>query len=382
LEERKVFLSFMESCELCFQIGDVWEWEYPVYIAPQLLPSKKPEDVERNWKNKQGKCLYLIYYHQFLHSAIIQRFIVRAGHLAEVSKIWKNGISFYYQSSEALIEVIEVDPKKIDLQNKPSAEVISIQIFGPDSRELLQRIRNEFENIHHFEAAPVEWISVNGIDFIAFEEFKKYWNNSEVQILIARSGNKVKLKDLMEFLPHEDFQQRPGAEKPGIRELPSLKEQSPMTKPKAINIFISYSHKDEIFKDELVDIWLKPLKRNINNLEVWDDRKISAGQEWEPAILEKLNSADVIILLISQPFLASDFCTDIEMTRALERRQSEGILVLPILIRDCTWEDSPIARLQIVPRDGKPLNTLPDQDTAWKTVMQEIKKALDARVIR
>jgi hypothetical protein len=103
-----------------------------------------------------------------------------------------------------------------------------------------------------------------------------------------------------------------------------------MTKSKAVNIFISYSHKDEICKDELVDSWLTPLKRNIN-LADWDDRKILAGQEWKPAILEKLNSAEVIILLISQPFLTSDFCTDIEMTRALERRQSEGILVIPIL---------------------------------------------------
>jgi internalin A len=378
LEEQEVFLSVMVSCELCFQLN--WDLKNPIYIAPQLLPSKKPEYIELNWKNKQGKCLHLIYRHQFLHSAIIQRFIVRAGPLTKASQMWKNGISFHYQSSEALIEVIEVDSKIIDLQNKPSAEVISIQIFGSDNRELLQRIRNEFERIHHFEAAPVEWISVNGIDFIAFEEFKKYWNNSEVQILIAPSGNKVELQDLMEFLPHEEREQRPGAEKPGIRELPSLKEQQTMTKQKAINIFISYSHKDEEFKDELVDIWLKPLKRNIN-FEYWDDRKILAGQEWEPAILEKLNSADVIILLLSQPFLASDFCTDIEMNRALERRQAEGILVLPILIRECNWEDSHIAKLQIVPRDCKPLNTLPDRDTAWKTVVQEIKKALAARAI-
>jgi hypothetical protein len=85
---------------------------------------------------------------------------------------------------------------------------------------------------------------------------------------------------------------------------------------KALTAFISYSHIDENFKNEL-DKHLQPLKRQ-NLIETWHDGKISAGQEWNKAISERLKHADIVLLLISIDFINSYYCYEVELEEALE----------------------------------------------------------------
>ena len=87
-----------------------------------------------------------------------------------------------------------------------------------------------------------------------------------------------------------------------------------------VEVFISYSHKDEALKEELED-HLSLLQRG-KLISVWHDRKIGAGREWADQIDERLESAQIILLLISAKFLASDYCHDIEMRRAMERHEA------------------------------------------------------------
>ena len=96
-------------------------------------------------------------------------------------------------------------------------------------------------------------------------------------------------------------------------------------------VFISYSHKDEGWKDRLLP-HLKALEQ-AGLVVVWDDRRIDPGGKWYPEILEAMAQAGVSVCLISPDFLASEFCVKEEIPYLLERRESEGMAL--ILVWGC-----------------------------------------------
>ena len=98
-----------------------------------------------------------------------------------------------------------------------------------------------------------------------------------------------------------------------------------------VSIFISYSHKDETLREEL-DVHLASLKRQ-GKIQAWHDRAIEAGTEWDTAIKQHLETAQVILLLISPRFMASDYCYDLEMQRAIERHDQGTARVIPIILK-------------------------------------------------
>jgi len=149
-----------------------------------------------------------------------------------------------------------------------------------------------------------------------------------------------------------------------------------MTSTRApIELFISYSHKDEPLREQL-GTHLSLLKRQ-GVIDEWHDRRIGAGQEWAGAIDEHLNGADVILLLVSADFLASDYCYDLEMTRALERHDARDACVIPVILRSVDWRGAPFAKLQALPRDGKPVTSWLDRDEAFTDVARGIRRAVE-----
>jgi tetratricopeptide (TPR) repeat protein len=142
-----------------------------------------------------------------------------------------------------------------------------------------------------------------------------------------------------------------------------------------IEIFCSYAHKDEALMQEL-EIHLSGLKRQ-GLVSTWHDRKIEAGTDWAQAIHAQLEQALVILLLVSPDFIASDYCYQIEMQRAVRRHEENSARVIPIIIRPCDWSHTPFARLQSLPRDGKPITTWENQDVAWHNVAAGIRRAIE-----
>ncbi len=116
----------------------------------------------------------------------------------------------------------------------------------------------------------------------------------------------------------------------------------------AIEVFYSYSHHDEVLRDEL-EKHLSILRRQ-GVISQWHDRQIGAGREWEGQIDQRLNSAQVILILISADFLASDYCYDIEMMRAMERNDSGEARVIPVILRSVDWRGAPFGKLQAPPK--------------------------------
>lgn len=143
-----------------------------------------------------------------------------------------------------------------------------------------------------------------------------------------------------------------------------------------IKIFFSYSHKDEMLRDEL-EIHLSVLKRQ-GVIETWHDRKIAAGQEFDHEISSYLNESHVILLLVSPYFLASDYCYDKEMIAALKMHKAGKASVIPIILHPCDWNSTPFGKLTACPRDGKPVSNYINQHDAFLEITKSIRKASEA----
>lgn len=142
-------------------------------------------------------------------------------------------------------------------------------------------------------------------------------------------------------------------------------------------IFLCYAHEDEALLNKL-KVHLKPLQRQ-GMIDIWYDRNISAGTEWGREIDKHLNTAQVILLLVSPDFLASDYCYTIEMQRAIERHDLGEATVIPIILRHVYWQGAPFGKLQALPKDGKPVvsSDWNNWDEAFFDVSEGIRKAVE-----
>ncbi len=141
-----------------------------------------------------------------------------------------------------------------------------------------------------------------------------------------------------------------------------------------LKLLYCYAHEDKALRDEL-DAHLAIMKRQ-KLLEVWYDRQIMPGTKWEQVIDKNLTSAHIILLLVSAPFLNSDYCYGIEMQKALQR-DAEGIArVVPIILRPVDWEDAPFSTLQVLPTGAKPVTRWADRDDAFEDIAKELRKVV------
>lgn len=140
-------------------------------------------------------------------------------------------------------------------------------------------------------------------------------------------------------------------------------------------VFYSYSHRDERLRDDLAR-HLSLLRRQ-GLITEWHDRGIGPGTEWEGQIDTHLNEADIILFLVSSDFIASDYCYDIELNRAMERHESREACVIPIILRPVDWTGTPFAKLQALPRDAKPVTSWENQNEAFQDISQAIRRKIE-----
>lgn len=139
-----------------------------------------------------------------------------------------------------------------------------------------------------------------------------------------------------------------------------------------INLFFSYSHKDEDLRNEL-DKHLSILKRQ-GIINAWHDRCIIGGSEVDIEISNHLKTANIILLLVSSDFLASDYCYDKEMTFAMNMHVKGNAVVLPVILRPCDWHSAPFGKLLATPKDGKAVIKHSTLDEAFLEITNEIKR--------
>jgi TIR domain/WD domain, G-beta repeat len=142
----------------------------------------------------------------------------------------------------------------------------------------------------------------------------------------------------------------------------------------SVSIFFCYAHEDEALLNRL-KAQLRPLVRQ-GLIDIWYDRDISAGMEWDQEINKHLNEAKIILLLVSPDFMDSDYIYGTEMKRAIERHQRGEARVIPIILRAVYWQGS-FGNLQALPTDAKPVKSWPDIDEAFFNVTEGIRTVVE-----
>lgn len=168
-------------------------------------------------------------------------------------------------------------------------------------------------------------------------------------------------------VPSRARQAAPAGETSGGMGSPDRRHASP-----PVPLFYVYAHADEPLRDELAK-HLALLQRQ-GVISGWHDRMIQAGEVWEPTLRTHLETAGIILLLVSADLLASEYCWGQEVARALERQRAGTARVIPILLRDVDWSLAPFHTLQALPRDARPVTSWPNQDEAFAHIARGIRQ--------
>ena len=144
-------------------------------------------------------------------------------------------------------------------------------------------------------------------------------------------------------------------------------------KPK---VFISYSHTDEVQRKKL-ELCLKVLATGGVLHEGWHDRKLQPGERWDKTIRAELEAADVVLFLVSNAALASDYIQSVEMKRAFAREGEGKTVVVPVILEDCDWTLSEFKKFQALPENAKPVKKWNPHNDGWMSVQRELKKTLE-----
>jgi elongation factor Tu len=139
-------------------------------------------------------------------------------------------------------------------------------------------------------------------------------------------------------------------------------------------VFYSYAHEDLVHVNNL-NSHLALLKHE-KLITVWSDLALQAGEEWKKKIAQSLEAADLILLMVSASFIASDFCYGVELQRAMQRHNEGNARVIPVIVRPCDWETSQFASLQVLPPGSLPVTKWDDTDEAWTEVAKAIRHIL------
>jgi internalin A len=354
-EMHGFLLDLMKKFELCFDL----EGRDGVYLIPELLDKQQPLDAN---EFDPAECLNFQYHYPVLPEGLLPRFVVRTHVLSDETPRWRTGVILKLEDNLALV--------RADAQERR----VLINIKGPVAgrRRLLSVARANFDRIHGSikNLKPVEIVPlpeqpdahVPYVELLTWEErgkeeFEKIVDGEIVTLNVQRLLNGVETEG-----------ERGSAS--GVRSSRDIERR------RAARVFVSYSHRDERQLNEL-KTHLSPLER-LKLIETWYDRRIVAGEDFGEKINENIDSADIILLLVSSDFIASNYCYQNEMARALDRREKKEARVVPVIVRDVNWKVIPeLSKLTAVPKDGKPVPKWPRKDEAWRDVSERIQKVIE-----
>ncbi|HWZ23613.1 MAG TPA: COR domain-containing protein [Cytophagaceae bacterium] len=333
-------LKIMQHFDLCYKIEGTNE-----YIAPQLLPIKENKifDASKAWD------IVFMFEYTFMPAGLVTRLIARMSLFIKEPHAWRSGVVLQWDDG-TVAEVVEHQ-----LTHK-----IVIKINGAgrrrrllDLRKCLFELQNDFKGLR----------------------FKELVNCNCADCLESAEPTVFELKTLEDDAEHDDSVTcRNGSRKKILAKniLDGIKYED------TTRLFVSYSHRNEKFKNEFRAM-IRPMEKE-GHWKVWDDRWLLPSDEWNQEIIRHLNDANVIVLLITKEFFDSNFIYDIEFARAIKRHETGDALVIGILISECLWEETPLSRIQILPKDAKPLDQQKNRNAVWKTVAVKIKETIQVKL--
>jgi|GEM_PF-681424 len=325
----------MEEFELCYSL------DLKTFVVPQLLPVPEPEFPFSGLQ-------FEIHFIDFMPDSFFPRLMVKLHDLIHDEKRWRTGMILHKPSFFKAFARIRWDKEDQKFQ---------ISVSGEDRRELLSYIRatvseiaGTFTDLKYEELVPVQGHS----KFVEYEMLTDAEKAGREEIFIGRPVNRmVNVAELLD-----------GVEESSMRD---EDEQLP------IKAFVSYSHVDFAYLRKLRRA-LSTLIR-LNKLELWDDKHIDAGDEWEEIIFKQLDQSEIIICLLSSDFIASDFCFKLEFERALTAHRQGKKTIVPIWLRPTDLKGLPLSDIQGTP-NGKWITKFTDSDEAWLQVSESLRPVL------
>lgn len=339
-------LELMRKFELCIRFPDSEDR----FLLPELLDKQEPASIDCD---SADALVFEYHYEALVPEGLLPRFIVRTSAMSVNHPRWRTGVVLEFEGNRAIVKA------------DPHSRVVRVFITGPIAgrRRLLAVLRIDLESIHRsYGIQPKQIVPVVGKAglLIPYDKLRVLEHNGE-QSFKEVYGEEVVTISVKEMLDGVDLD--------GVRSGRS----DPTPSQRLIETFISFSHKDEFLRAEL-ETHLKLLRR-LSILGTWADRCITPGDDWKGEIDDAIERADLVLLLVSSDFVSSDYCWDIEMKRAIGRANEGGTVLVPIIVRTCTWQKAPFARFQALPRNGRAVSSgraRSARDRAWTHVAEEI----------
>ena len=320
-EEQKELLKFMVDAKVCLEFAE------GVYIAPQLLDSERPPRVGRRkeWKEPQGPAVKFSY--RFLHSAIIEGFVVRAGRMVrdEDPLIWRNGIAIYDEDCET-DALVEADANKKEIR---------VLTHGERPILLLRKIIKELSRLHR-DYEPEKLFSTDGgARFVSEENLQNYYK-AKAETVMDEDGEFIELagfRPFLEMLRKEDSHDR---KKEGLPETMLKKTRMEPEKP-VLKCFISYAHFYAEASKAFVEDFETAAANKPFQLSVCTDERIEVGEDWHESIQKEIAQCDLAILLVSDRFMTSEYIKHEEVEKLFDRKSTGGVKVLPVYFAPCDF---------------------------------------------
>lgn len=355
--ECETYFDFLLQTGMAFELGrdDGKPFAERTIIVPTLLPDGGDErltHVLEPWAEVAPGESWLRLEYPFLHRGLVEHVIVELSGLSKGRSWWRDGLIVRDPATECTI-LLNATPREHRLE---------LRLRKGRHDEAFARVLATLGAI--VRRAPERvLVSADGKAFVGLEVLAEANGTGDTHV-VTSAGRAVALKDYDRFVPFT----RPS--RSGQRLVPERAESKPT------RVFISWSHspKDKPHLDEL-ETRLKGLKRVVA-IDFWHGGQVFAGAVVADEMCKRLEVADVVLLLVSPDFMASDECFSTEMRLALKKYDEGRGRVVPLLVRPTdAWEELPIGRHQTLPRDGRAISQRPEreQDEAWAEVSAELR---------
>jgi internalin A len=316
-EMVRYLIGLMRRFELCFPVDETGER----WLVPELLPKFQPE-LAKEWQSADA--LRLRYKYKVLPEGFLPRFITRTYPLSAGQLRWRAGVVLEMDGAKALV--------------RAGGSQVNAAILGDDEgrRRLAKLIRNHFAHIH---------ADVKGLEPEELVEVEGHPGNFKSVATLERDEQKPGVVTTIETqegsVPIDQTHELNRISAPAARD----------PQQRRLRLFLSYSQKDaglrDVFQENLA------LLEQDGLVDWWFDGKILASAEWDKEIRNELEKADVIVFLVSTPFLGSKYIRGVEMTRALERRKAGEAELVSVILEDCAWEGRDFTKYQLVKPGGR-----------------------------